>query len=227
MYILPAILIGLVGSLHCVGMCGPLIMALHQKNGTKNEIVHHLGRLSVYAAIGIIAGALGSTFSFMGLQQTFSMIAGAILIASALIVFTRHYLGKLEGLISRVSIKLASYANSQSNGLQKNYVLGVANGLLPCGVVYLAMVGAANTFTPWDGAIFMLAFGMGTIPALFVLSAFGRKIPIQLRNRFKALVPVVIILVGAMLVVRGMDLGIPYLSPVDPLINPSETNCGQ
>ncbi|MBT3963141.1 MAG: sulfite exporter TauE/SafE family protein [Flavobacteriales bacterium] len=226
-YILSAITIGIVGSLHCVGMCGPLVLALHQSraNGS-GEMLHHVGRLSVYMTMGLVAGTIGTSFNMMGLQQSFSMIAGILLVGSALIVFFKHYIGRLESLIGRVSIKLASYANGkQQKSPMKHYVLGVANGLLPCGVVYLALVGAANTFTPWDGAVFMLAFGLGTVPALWVLSAFGRKIPLQLRNKFRALVPVVVILVGALLIVRGMDLGIPYLSPQNDIVNSADAVC--
>jgi hypothetical protein len=215
MYFWAAISIGFLGSLHCAGMCGPLLVALQPDKGWRpSHIVHHVGRLSAYMIFGAIAGAIGSTFSFMGFQQGFSLIIGALLVLSVIMLPFARFMKDWEGVISTYSLRLSSWVHqSGTKGHQRAYGLGLANGILPCGLVYLAIAGAANTFTPWDGALFMLMFGLGTLPMLLVVRYAGAMLPIKLRNRMKRLIPISVLVIGLLLMVRGMNLGIPYLSP--------------
>lgn len=215
MYLWAAISIGFLGSLHCAGMCGPLLFALQPEKGWRSShAMHHLGRLSVYMLFGAAAGAIGSTFSMMGVQQAFSLIIGGILVLSVLLLPFSRFMKNWEGSLSKYSLRLSSWVHqSGSKGHARSYGLGLANGILPCGLVYLAVAGAANTFTPWDGTLFMLLFGAGTLPMLLVVRYAGALLPLQLRNRMKRLIPISVLVIGLLLMVRGMNLGIPYLSP--------------
>ena len=215
MYLLAAISIGLLGSAHCAGMCGPILLAVNQgKQHWKNDILHHSGRIFTYALFGSIAGALGSTFNWMGWQQGFSIAIGSMMVASILFLFVGKQFQHIETTISRIAVKFSSWAHT--SGLSKNQIrvlAGVGNGLLPCGLVYLGIAGAANTFTPWDGALFMMAFGLGTLPMLVFISQFGHVLSPSLRSRVRKLIPITVLIVGALLIARGSNLGIPYVSP--------------
>lgn len=215
MYMLAAISIGFLGSAHCAGMCGPILMAVNQgKQSWKNDILHHAGRISTYMLFGAIAGALGSTFTVMGWQQWFSVAIGVIMIGSVALMIVGRQFHSIENAISRLAIKFSGWV--QTSGLGKNqirFLAGVGNGILPCGLVYLAVAGAANTFTPWDGAIFMLAFGVGTLPVLSLITRFSHFLSPAFRTNMRKLVPITIFVMGALLIVRGANLGIPYVSP--------------
>lgn len=217
MYWLAAISIGFLGSAHCAGMCGPILIATNA--GSKNrkfQVLHHIGRLITYALIGAIAGAIGQTFNWMGFQQWFSLVVGSLMVLGVLVYPFAKKLRKVEDLLSKLSLKThqAIHAKSWSKSFTR-FMLGMANGILPCGLVYLAMAGAANTFTPWDGALFMIFFGVGTIPALAIMTEIGHQLSINMRNKIRKLIPVTIFVMGCLLLVRGMNLGIPYLSPAN------------
>lgn len=210
-----AISIGFLGSLHCAGMCSPLLVAVHKGQQLSwSQFFHHAGRLTVYMILGGVAGAIGSTFSLLGLQQWFSLIAGVLLVLSVLLFPFTKVIKQWEGRIGQWSIKLSSWIHAKGRkGNQRSFMLGLANGILPCGLVYIAIAGAANTFTPWDGALFMLGFGLGTLPLLIAVPFLGMLLPIKLRNNARKLLPAGVLLIGLLLVVRGLNLGIPYLSP--------------
>lgn len=214
MYWWAAISIGLLGSAHCAGMCGPLLLAANQGRSLKNSLLHHGGRLFTYAVFGSVAGAIGTTFSVLGVQQQFSIIVGALMVLSVLLIPVSKYFSRIEMVMSTVALKFSSWIHAQGFSANALRLLGgVGNGLLPCGLVYLGIAGAANTFTPWDGALFMLLFGLGTLPVLLVFTFFGNRLSAPFRSQIRRLIPITIFVMGALLMVRGMNLGIPYLSP--------------
>lgn len=227
MYLLAAISIGLLGSLHCMGMCGPILATVNQKGGGwSNDLLHHTGRLATYIVFGAVVGALGKSFDMMGFQQGFSVIIGVLLIVSVVLYPIARMFKQFESVLGRVSIKMSGWIHR--SGLGRNQVrllMGAANGLLPCGLVYLALAGAANTFTPWGGALFMMAFGAGTLPALLVIGRLSHQLSPSLRSRFRKLIPVTILIMGSLLFVRGLDLGVPYLSPKAPVESNEITDC--
>jgi len=221
---LTAFTIGLFGSAHCLGMCGPIIVAVHSKQG--NPLLYQLGRIGVYVLLGAIAGGIGSTFSVMAGQQIFSIVLGAVLVIMAISYVFFRGTTAIEKFISHQVVKFSGWIHAAGfgpNGIR--LLMGVANGLLPCGLVYLAMAGAASTFTPWEGAAFMAAFGAGTLPALLLVTYFGTWLSAHLRSKLRTLIPVTIFLMGALLLVRGMNLGIPYLSPQQISSDSQVTNC--
>ncbi|GAB5538894.1 MAG: sulfite exporter TauE/SafE family protein [Salibacteraceae bacterium] len=215
MYLLAAISIGFLGSAHCLGMCGPFLLAVNQgRQSWKNDVLHHSGRLLTYIFFGVIAGAMGQTFSLLGLQQGFSITLGIVMITSVALVMVGRQFHEVESALGRVAIRFSSWIRQAGfTQTQIRFLSGMSNGLLPCGLVYLALAGAANTFTPWDGAIFMFAFGAGTLPALIAVSKFGQLIRPSIRTKIRKLVPITVFVMGALLIVRGANLGIPYMSP--------------
>ncbi|ANW95704.1 hypothetical protein AXE80_05175 [Wenyingzhuangia fucanilytica] len=219
--ILSAFIFGLLSSLHCVGMCGPIAFALPVHAGTKSQkwskiIAYHFGRLLTYACIGFVFGLFGKTFVLLGLQQTLSIVAGVILILIAL--FQKKILNYLEqkssskivGLIKNTYQKI-----SKSNTVLNFMSLGMLNGLLPCGTVYIALIGAIAIGNMAYSSLYMFVFGLGTLPLMLLL--MGAKILSRERFRtvFKRAVPVMLLVVGVLFVLRGMGLGIAFVSPTD------------
>jgi sulfite exporter TauE/SafE len=215
MYLWAAISIGFIGSLHCLGMCAPLLAAVQQRNGRwSSAFFHHGGRLLTYMIFGAVAGTIGQSVAWMGAQQLFSIAIGTLIVLVVLAYpFTAHF-SSLERAMGKWSIRFSSWSHSLGWSQPRTRVLlGVANGLLPCGLVYLGVAGAANTFTPWDGALFMAAFGLGTLPALIVGTRLISQLSPVFRGRFRKLIPAAMMVVGLLLIVRGLNLDVPYLSP--------------
>jgi sulfite exporter TauE/SafE len=218
--IVPGVLLGLISSLHCVGMCGPLALALPVQHLTRSGRVfallsYHGGRLLTYTLLGGLSGLLGRRIYLGGLQQAFSITVGSlILLWLAMVywypavrrpVFMNRLFRPVEHIIARLW---------QSPSRTGFLLLGMANGLLPCGMVYLAIAGSLS-FPQIDASIaFMLFFGIGTLPALLILGASRHLITISARANMRRAVPYVAALMGVLLILRGLDLGIPFISPV-------------
>lgn len=217
---LSAFTIGLLGSLHCVGMCGPIAFALPLNRESNFSIVsgsllYNLGRLFTYFILGNIFGLLGKGFAMAGFQRSLSIAVGIGMILSILIpYFYQHKYGNIPALnswLSRVKNGLGQRLGRKSH--LNLWTIGLLNGLLPCGLVYMALAGAVAMATPFDGGIFMFAFGLGTIPLMLSVSIFGSKIQLTYRNKIKKIIPYFVIAIGLLFILRGMNLGIPYVSP--------------
>jgi sulfite exporter TauE/SafE len=177
-------------------------------------MLHHSGRLTTYATFGAVSGAIGHAFSLAGYQQIFSITLGTLTVFSVVLVWLGRSTRIVEPAIGRVSVRFAGWIHATGLGREKTrFLLGMANGLLPCTMVYLASLAAANTYTPWDGALFMLAFGVGTIPALLALTWLDHLLPSALGTKLRKLAPVIVLVTGLLLITRGLNLGLPYLSP--------------
>lgn len=200
-----AFAIGLFGSLHCLGMCGPLVMALPQSSGWK-AILYHFGRILAYATIGILVGLFGKGINMAGFQQSVSIISGILVILFGL--------GLLRKKTSWPPFFLKLYTKwSQSTDLLSVFLLGFLNGLLPCGMVYVAMAGALIEQDIFRGALYMMVFGAGTLPMMLGISWSKHLWKGELRRKLNRAVPVFTILIGILFILRGMNLGIPYVSP--------------
>ena len=218
--IIGAVSLGLISSFHCVGMCGPIAFALPVQHLSPllrmaSTLSYHLGRIFTYSVLGAIFGLLGRQVYLAGFQRWFSIILG-ILVLFLLIQYIRQKSRIQPGWISRLQSRLLNTMSKLLNDQRPGsfFLLGMANGLLPCGMVYLAIAGALSTNQLADGILFMAAFGFGTLPALLALNWFGHLASISLRNRMKQLTPYVIAVMGVLLILRGLNLGIPYISPV-------------
>ncbi len=221
--LLTALLFGLVGSLHCVGMCGPiaLMLPVERQNKTKQFFQvasYHLGRIFTYAIIGLLFGTLGKTFNLLGFQQYISIISGVLMIAIILFPKMVHQFGvsqRLTKLIFTVKNKLGAELKKKDNNTF--FTLGFLNGFLPCGLVYMAVLGALASSHFLEGSLYMVVFGLGTVPLMTVityapnLNLFGKTL------NLKKVIPVLVVFMGVLFVVRGLGLGIPFLSPVPSL----------
>jgi sulfite exporter TauE/SafE len=212
-----AFTLGLFGSLHCVGMCGPLAIAFsYKKENTRPQNIYaalsyNLGRTVTYSFLGLLFGALGSFLFVVDLQKMASILLGILLIIS--FVFTldldrilsqhillKDYYIKVRKLISKVMENSNQYHPFQ---------LGMVNGLLPCGLVYLAMAGAIATGSLTGGVTFMFIFGLGTIPMLFALSNGYSLLSPTLRLRLRSILPYVTLVFGIFLIYRGFAVHMP------------------
>ncbi|MCU0411572.1 MAG: sulfite exporter TauE/SafE family protein [Bacteroidetes bacterium] len=220
MDLLTAFSIGALGSLHCVGMCGPLALALPIGAGSTvtflvGRVLYNVGRVATYGVMGLLAGLIGQKIVFYGFQQTVSIAAGALMIgAYAFPVLIGRHLAKLSflnALSNRVQTAFANLLARRS--VLTMFLIGLVNGLLPCGLVYVALAGSALTGDPLRGALYASVFGLGTVPMMFVVSILGRRVSPDLRRRIARLVPVFMIALGALFILRGMNLGIPMVSP--------------
>jgi sulfite exporter TauE/SafE len=200
-----AILLGLLGGFHCLGMCGPLALAIPGEHPFR-AFVYHTGRLITYGVLGLFSGLLGDLLRIAGFQQWVSILSGLIILGLVWIP-TRHF--------SFVSEPFYRFLSRLSNGrnLWMMWVSGLANGLLPCGLVYVAMAGALSAPNALSSMMYMVVFGLGTLPLLLALAFAGKMLPVSSRALFRRMIPYAASLVACLLIVRGMNLGIPYLSP--------------
>jgi sulfite exporter TauE/SafE len=219
MMIYAAFMVGLLGSLHCLGMCGPIAFALPVRTGnvyikTLKYLIYNLGRIVSYSALGIVIGIVGKGLVISGLQQTVSIVTGVLMIASVFFIHNPFRFKWMDGIARSISSRIKSaYATwFRRTGTFSLFILGSLNGLLPCGMVYLAMLGALGTGSVWSGAAFMAAFGLGTLPMMLSVSLFGQAISSSGLKLFKNAIPIAACLIGTLLIVRGLQLDVPIVS---------------
>jgi sulfite exporter TauE/SafE len=217
--LIPGLILGAISSFHCIGMCGPLALALplgHRSSTTKVVCIflYNLGRVVTYSMLGFLVGFLGRQISLAGFQQSFSIVAGILILVVFILklLHRKHRLHHRSNWFSRRVQQLVA-ASMRIQTLLGFFLTGMANGLLPCGMVYLAVTGALATNSIGYGAVFMAAFGLGTFPAMVTLCFAGLFISIQTRSFIRKLTPYAFLLMGLLLITRGLGLGIPYLSP--------------
>jgi sulfite exporter TauE/SafE len=210
-----AFVLGLSSSFHCVGMCGPLLLAVPTRASNNYQwleiIIYHAARIFTYALLGILVGFAGLRLQVANLQQFFSLTIGVILL---IYVFAGRFFADASWLLAfnKMIFSFFGFAAKQK-GQWGTLLLGVANGLLPCGMVYIALTGAMATAKISDAATFMLLFGVGTLPLLFVFNFYGVRLQAAVKQRIKLIAPLVIVIMGLLLILRGLNLGIPYISP--------------
>ncbi|MCG8474949.1 MAG: sulfite exporter TauE/SafE family protein [Cytophagales bacterium] len=215
-----AFLIGLMGSLHCVGMCGPLALALPVRNRTfpnvlRATLVYNSGRVVTYMLLGLVLGMLGKGFSFAGTQQYLSVATGVLMLLFLLL--PKSLVQRAEQI--RPVFLLNQWLKKKMGVILKkrttdaHFVMGLLNGLLPCGLVYVALAGALATGEMIQGAVYMGAFGAGTVPMMLFVGAAGKMVSINFRQKILKAVPAFVFTIGVLFILRGLNLGIPYLSP--------------
>lgn len=220
MNIAAALLLGFLGSFHCVGMCGPIALALPLNRTSaftkfSGTLVYNFGRILTYSLLGFLLGLLGKGFVIAGYQQALSITAGCIILI--LFLFSgktndsKNIFSSLFGLIGRVKGQLRNQFSISS--YTSLFSIGLLNGLLPCGLVYLGIAGAVATGDGMQGSIFMSFFGLGTLPAMITITLMNGWISLNFRNKIKKVMPVFIVGMAFLLILRGMNLGIPYVSP--------------
>ncbi|MDR3456688.1 MAG: sulfite exporter TauE/SafE family protein [Verrucomicrobiae bacterium] len=211
-----AFALGLLGSLHCAAMCGPLMLALPVPPGgparfVAGRIAYQAGRVATYCLLGVVAGLAGKSIFLAGMQRWLSIALGAAILAGFLVSKKVSLSAPVVHLVAR--LKAAMSTQLQRRGFRSLVTLGMLNGLLPCGLVYVAMAGAVSRSTILDGVFYMAAFGLGTLPTMLGISLSGKLFPISIRLRLRSAIPVGVCVLAGLLILRGMALGIPYVSP--------------
>ncbi|WP_298473950.1 sulfite exporter TauE/SafE family protein [uncultured Maribacter sp.] len=218
--LLSALALGIMGSLHCVGMCGPIAFMLpvdRESNLKKftQIFIYHFGRLLAYAIMGLVFGFLGKGLQVFGLQQKLSIAIGVLMILIVLIpykTFNKYNFSKpVYKIISKVKNQLGKELKKKTP--DTFLTIGFLNGFLPCGLVYMALFGAIAMANAWQGSVYMLLFGLGTIPLMTTAIYFSSLLKGVARQKVQKIIPVFVILIGALFIIRGLGLGIPYISP--------------
>jgi len=231
MELIPALIIGLLGSAHCAGMCGPIALALPLMNQSwwtriTSSLIYNVGRVITYSILGLLFGLLGKGLFLGGLQQWASIGIGIIMI---LLVFFPMLFRKINlenstyQMISRTKALFGKLFSRRS--YVSLFFIGLLNGILPCGLVYIALAGAIVSGEARDGMLYMVAFGIGTIPAMLAISVLGNVISVRFRNKIKRIIPYFIVLIGILFILRGMNLGIKYISPKIDKSEPTKMEC--
>ena len=228
-FYIAALIFGFFTSFHCIGMCGPIAIALPlKKNNWVSKVIssllYNFGRTITYGVLGAIFGLLGKGFKISGFQQWVSIAVGILMILSVVFpmlfkqkqYFDRIMYGFVGKMISafRKLFQKSSYPSL--------FFIGLLNGLLPCGPVYAAIALAIVGGGVVSGSIYMILFGIGTIPIMLSLNLIGHTISIGMRNKIRKIVPVFIVIIGLLFILRGLELGIPFISPPGKMLVPHE-----
>lgn len=223
--LISAFVLGIMGSFHCAGMCGPIAVALPLHGNTLMQkifggVLYNAGRTITYGIMGALFGMLGQGIHLLGFQQKVSVVMGALMIISVLFpaLFRNQYtLDKsLFSFVGKLKKSIGKLFTVRS--FQGLFFIGLLNGLLPCGLVYIAIAGAIGTGNTAEGTFYMILFGLGTIPMMLGISLAGNVLGLAVRQKINKIIPVLVLVVGLLFVLRGLDLGIPYLSPKKQMI---------
>ena len=217
--IITAFTIGILGSFHCVGMCGPLALSLPLNSDTvwdkfSGALLYNAGRIITYSVFGLLFGIIGKSAALFGYQQWLSILLGVLIIFFVI-------LPKRVSVFNNKNFITGFFENIRSGlgnlFVQKNYSslfsIGLLNGLLPCGLVYMAVAGAVATGDIAKSILFMAFFGLGTLPMMWSIAFLGNYVGIGIRQKIRKVYPFMLLLMGSLLILRGLGLGIPYVSP--------------
>lgn len=213
-----AFILGIAGSLHCIGMCGPIALMLPAGKSSSDQlfkaIVYNLGRVLTYGLLGLAFGFFGKGLFIAGWQQWVSIVFGLIVLVGVLYPTWVKRINPSKPLLfnfRKLQSKILPLINRQrSFGL---FAAGMINGILPCGLIYVAIAGAILVGTPLKSAIYMMVFGLGTLPALVFIAMTKGLILKRYSLQLKRFLPVFMVMMALVFVLRGLNLGIPYLSP--------------
>ena len=207
-----AFFLGALGSTHCIGMCGPIALSLPSINNSPSSkfissLLYNTGRVITYTVIGFIVGLLGKSFFIMGLKNVVSVFLGITVLFFFLFPYFKKRFEKaalLNNFYKNIRKKIMILFNKKNNAAV--LIIGLLNGLLPCGLIYIATIGAASTNSPLESMLFMAAFGIGTIPLVWAFSFFGQLIRHKLKNVFKYTYPAIVITMACLLILRGLGV---------------------
>ena len=218
--LISAFVLGILGSFHCIGMCGPIafMLPVDRTNAFKKAsqiAVYHIGRLLSYSLIGLVFGLIGKSLYLFGFQQQLSIIIGILMII--FVVIPQHKLNKysiskpIYKLISKIKATLGSALKRKS--ADTFLTIGFLNGFLPCGLVYMAIFGAISRGNAFQGSMYMALFGFGTIPLMTTAIYASHFLKGAVKQKIQKAIPVFVVIIGVLFIFRGLGLGIPYLSP--------------
>ena len=214
-----AFIMGLAGSLHCIGMCGPLALSLpvshhNELSRFAGGLIYNIGRVISYTSMGLVFGSLGSVLIASHWQSKLSILLGIVILVY-LFIPKRYLHATSSAPFSKPFFILRQQLGNlfRSRKLSSLFFIGILNGFLPCGLVYLALSSSAISATGLNGGLFMLFFGLGTFPIMFATILTGNYLNQSLRIKITKALPILLFCIGALLILRGMNLGIPFISP--------------
>ncbi len=240
MDILAALTLGFFGSLHCIGMCGPLALALLPTGVSQpsvariatSSLFYNFGRTMTYSLLGLAFGLLGSAARLAGIQQFLSIATGVTILLWLILprTFTQRFSATQRAATVIAKMKLQLGRLLRSHRFAAPFGVGLLNGLLPCGFVYLAIAGAMAQPTIFRSVLFMAMFGLGTTPAMLAIALPNGFLSPSVRFSIRRLLPIGTTVVALLLIVRGLALGVPYLSPklgTSPMAQSAAPACHQ
>jgi len=212
-----AFFIGLFGSVHCIGMCGPLALSVPSFQIkwwliVSDKLLYNIGRVITYSFLGLLIGLMGRQLWLAGMQQGVSLFSGMLIIMAGFSRLFKIRFGQ-SSIMSKLLLpvnRLLGYALKHKAG---HLIVGILNGFLPCGFVYLALVGAINTTSPVAAAQYMFWFGAGTFPLMLLATIGSGFMEPSVRRRINRIMPYLMVCLGFWFILRGLNLDIPYLSP--------------
>ena len=209
-FILSALAVGFLGSFHCVGMCGPIAVSLPKGDGSKKEIaggriLYNIGRIVTYSIMGLIAGLAGYSFSIKGFQSELSIFSGILIVLIVILSYVNKFSIRFSKIISSLTFNLKKQFKKLFTKGSPWFLfsIGLLNGLLPCGFVYLSLAGALATGNYIDGMLYMAMFGLGTLPAMLTISLAGHLIGFRFQKFIKKASPIIAIALAVLLIQRG------------------------
>ena len=227
--VITGFIFGLLSSFHCIGMCGPIAFMLPVDRVNKQKqffqiFSYHFGRVFTYSFFGFLFGLIGKGISLYGFQQQLSIFAGISILGIVLLpnFFKKIPLSnKVSSLISKIKSMLGNELKRKGN--DTFFILGFLNGFLPCGLVYMAIIGALATTDIYNGILYMMLFGIGTIPLMTAFVYLGNFTKTNFRPIINKVMPVALFCIGLLFVLRGLELGIPFVSP-KPLLEMADAS---
>ncbi|MEJ5103605.1 MULTISPECIES: sulfite exporter TauE/SafE family protein [Chryseobacterium] len=218
--VVSAIALGFASGFHCIGMCGPiaLSMGLTKKQAANfylQNLTYQFGRIFTYSLLGALLGIIGQGFEMAGFQKYLTIIAGVLLIVMALFSFGGKDFASKIPFLSKFLYSVKSNLGKilQKADYRSRFTTGILNGFLPCGMVYMALTASLAGGGIWQGALYMALFGLGTLPFMFAVVLAGNLMNQAFRAKILKAVPVIMIILGGLFILRGLELGIPYVSP--------------
>jgi len=225
-----ALTMGLLGSLHCMGMCGPIVLILHGNRPFLSRLSYHAGRIGIYAFIGMMIGFSGGALRLAASQEMISIIAGIFMLL--MIVLPSRLMASLPILSSFG--KAYSFFQQRTQHYWKertikgDFFLGMINGILPCGFLYAAFLGSLQAGSVSGSTAWMFLFGIGTIPSLLFIGSLSSFKNPTFQNYLSKALPIGTAIIAVIFILRGLSLGIPMISPILPDSTPSaETSMNQ
>ncbi len=220
-WIIAGLTFGFLGSFHCIGMCGPIALSLPRKFPDRSyfifsRLTYNAGRIITYTFLGILVGLFSRVISISGYQQGLSIAVGTLILLTLSWKRMRNVLNNLESLPNKlINNTTGQIKKLFTNGsLASLFLIGFLNGFLPCGFVYMALATAVTFGAVEKSVLFMTGFGFGTVPAMLGVSLAGGLISAAFRRKLQKISPYFIAIVGTILILRGLNLGIPFISPV-------------
>jgi len=212
MFLYTAFIVGLLGSFHCAGMCGPIAMALtvnkEEKSALLSRLIYNAGRIFTYSILGLLVGVIGHRIAMAGFQKSLSIASGILIVAVAAVSIISPRIIYLNAAVSRYTNRIKQLFRNLFGKKSKAtlFLIGSVNGLLPCGFVYLSLAAAIAAGNYLNSMFYMMLFGIGTVPMMIGISYAGSLFGLRFRKFFNKLNPYVALIIAALLIYRGITM---------------------